>query len=212
MIASNQQQYTETEQLLAPVLQSAQEIGDRRILVGAYAELGLIASYRGEFELALTYLAQERRLADELGVPYQVASSLSNTGDLRLKVGDFVGARQCYEEALSIFRQSGIRQAESNVVAFMGWLACLEERFGDGRSLCEQALQLAQQANDPLRVYLVCYEVLAGMEDEGAKEVLANGQAFLKKRVALIEDPTLRQSLLENISTHRKFQLLGTGE
>lgn len=91
MIASNQQQYTETERLLAPVLQSAQEIGDRRILVGADAELGLIASYRGEFELALTYLAQERRLADELGVPYQAASSLSNTGDLRLKVGDFVG-------------------------------------------------------------------------------------------------------------------------
>jgi hypothetical protein len=49
------------------------------------------------------------------------------------------------------------------------------------------------------------------MGDERAKDVLANGRAFLQRRAALIQDRTLRQSLLEDHSTNRQFNFWGLG-
>ncbi len=147
VVALQRHDYEAVRGYLEPVLASARELGERRVEIGACSVLGHVASYQGQYEMALRYHTRERELAEELNMPWQLGSTLSNIGDTRLRLGDFAAARACYEQASTIFRQTQSANGESNVLSFMGLLACLEGRYADGRTHCETALQLAQQAD-----------------------------------------------------------------
>jgi DNA-binding SARP family transcriptional activator/predicted ATPase/Tfp pilus assembly protein PilF len=288
ILALNRHDYEAVREHLGMALTAAHEMGDRTIEYGAYAVLGQVACYQGRYEEALTYYSHERELAEELNVPWQMGSNASNTGDTLLRLGDYAGALASYERALAIFRQIEALDAESNILSFMGLLACLQGRFADGRSMCEQALVLAQQADarreqafarlflahnlaglerwvearqaysqaqaawqalgeeirrveaqagvartawhladmtgaagvvneiltylqghtadgadDPVLIYLTCYDILKQMADERAAGVLADGRAFLQSRAARIQDPVRRQAFLDDIPSHK---------
>ena len=54
------------------------------------------------------------------------------------------GAEACYKQSLALLRQFDTRQAQSNVLAYMGLLSFMQGEFVNGRSHCQEALQLAQ--------------------------------------------------------------------
>jgi tetratricopeptide (TPR) repeat protein len=147
ILALESQDYEAVRTCVEPLLNSSKIVGERRMEMGAYALLGQVAGYEGQYEQALTYLAHESQLADELNMLWQIGSNASNTGDVRLRLGDYAGAQASYERALAIFRQVQSSHAQSNVLAFMGLLACLRGQFAEGLASCHTAMQLAQQEN-----------------------------------------------------------------
>lgn len=147
ILAQNRQQLSVARAYLEPMLSTAHELGDRQLEMGAISLLGQITNYESKFEEALTYYELEGQLAEELGMPWQIGSNLSNRGDLWLKLGQFDRAAAFYERALALFRQLGSGLAQANVLAYMGLLSFWQGAFTNGRTHCEEALKIAQQEN-----------------------------------------------------------------
>lgn len=147
ILAVEQHNYPMVQSYTEPVLQSAREMGDRPVVMGACALLGHSASHMRQFEKALVYFQEDFVLAQEMGAQWQMGSNQTNTGDLWLRLGHFATAHGCYEQALHIFRQLGTTLGTSHVLGFMGLLAAVREDFANGSSLCHEALTLAKEAN-----------------------------------------------------------------
>ncbi|MBK8900813.1 MAG: tetratricopeptide repeat protein [Anaerolineaceae bacterium] len=291
ILASEQQQLAAAHTYLEPIVDKARQLGDRLLEMGAIGLLGHIASYEGQHELALELLNRRQQLAEESGRLWELASTLSNLGDVWLRLGQWSEATATYQEALAIFQQTGSRQGQSNVLAHMGLLAALQGGFENGRMYCEEALQLAQEenaqreiafarlflapnllglqqwpaalevyrlaadawekwgdaprqiealagqvwvllamdrvaeaktaaapllshlqtnnlsgANDPVRIYLTCHNLLAYEDAAQAEKWLLRGKAWLDQRAAAISDPAMRQTYLSDIPSHRELQ------
>ena len=56
---------------------------------------------------------------------------------------------------------------------------------------------------EPIRVYLTCYRVLAANRDPRAKELLRFAYGLLQKRAAKIGDEAQRRLYLEDVPAHR---------
>jgi tetratricopeptide (TPR) repeat protein len=119
---------------------------DRPLEMRAYATLGQIANYLGEFERALLYFEQEQHLCREMGITYQLCVNLSNLGDTWLNMGDYVAARACYEEALATARTLPAPDLLSNLLAYRGLLSFQTGAYESGEKDCREALALAQGA------------------------------------------------------------------
>jgi hypothetical protein len=57
----------------------------------------------------------------------------------------------------------------------------------------------------PLRVYLLCYKMLAAAKDERAAAILTQAQAALQKLLAQIPEETVQRAFLTNIPEHREL-------
>lgn len=145
ILAQNRQQHAAARAYLEPMLHASQALGDRPAEISAVSLLGQIFAYEGWYEQALEYMERERKLAEESGQQWQLASNLSNTGDLWLRLGQLSQAAACYAQALALFRQFNTRQGQSNVLAYMGLLAYWRGDYENGRLHCTEALRLAQE-------------------------------------------------------------------
>ncbi|MCA9898829.1 MAG: tetratricopeptide repeat protein, partial [Anaerolineales bacterium] len=144
ILKKEQQALAESRTYAEPIVEVAQNIGDRLLEVSVIGFLGHIATYEGRYEQALAYLTRQRQLSEENGRLYDLASVLSNTGDLWLRLGQFERCAPFYQQSLELLRQLNIKQAQSNVLAHMGHLAGMQGEWENGRFLCEEALELAQ--------------------------------------------------------------------
>lgn len=152
ILKKEQQELAAARAYAEPIIEIAQNIGDRVLEVSIVGFLGHIATYEGRYEQALAYLSRQRQLSEENGRLYDLASVLSNMGDLWLRLGQFEKCAPFYQQSLDLLRQLNTRQAQSNVLAYMGLLAAMQERWEDGRSLCEEARQLALAESAPREI------------------------------------------------------------
>jgi hypothetical protein len=60
-------------------------------------------------------------------------------------------------------------------------------------------------AEDDLKVFLACYQVLQASEDPRAAHILSQAHRLLQERAAKISDEKLRRSFLENVAAHREI-------
>ena len=90
-------------------------------------------------------------------------------------------------------RQGDLAQAQAHVESILSYLA-----------------HNTLKGEDLFRVYLTCYQVLEATQDERALQILTTAHTHLQRQATKIDDKTLRQSFLENVSLHRQLgQLLG---
>jgi predicted ATPase/DNA-binding SARP family transcriptional activator/class 3 adenylate cyclase len=167
---------------------------------------GLLAHYLGEDETAVQVCqeAMERgSLGAQLGPNLCIGHALIGLGN--------------YSDAADNFRRSVERHLESR------WMnQVMEPRAGLARALLmlgdldgaraeveTMLTHLEAHADligcrEPHFVYLICYQVLAAVEDPRAREVLAAGYALLTRRAAVIEDDASRRSFLADVPVNRE--------
>jgi hypothetical protein len=95
-------------------------------------------------------------------------------------------------------------------------LAAVSLRQGDqtqARAYIQQVLNHLARGNlngadDPFRVYLTCYQVLAAVADPQAATILQQARQQLQDRAAKLPSETLRRSFLEHIPAHRELMRL----
>lgn len=146
IICHYRQSHQEAQSILERALALARDLQDRRLEMGAYATLGQIANYTGQFERALSYFEREEILCRELGNRYQWCVNRSNLGDTKANMGDFSGARACYDEAISLVQDLKARDVESNLLAHRGMLSYQQGAHKAGEQDCRRALDLALQS------------------------------------------------------------------
>jgi tetratricopeptide (TPR) repeat protein len=192
-------------------------VGDRQGESWALGSLGLIAHNLDEHEDARAFGRQALSIAQVIGDRDWEAFVLTVIGHAELGLAQRSAATEAYHAALSIRRDLG---QPNKVVEPLAGLARVALADGDiGAALAHVVDILAhlaqgtlEGADEPLRVYLTCYEVLRAARDVRAPAILDAAHALLHERAARIPDETTRRSFLEQVPYHRQLTAIWAAE
>ncbi|MFN2132358.1 MAG: tetratricopeptide repeat protein, partial [Anaerolineae bacterium] len=181
--------------------------------------LGLIALNRGDHETA--HQLGEQALSSALEAHWPGLESLA----WRVLGGAAAGLRQwdeaakAYSAALQVTQVSvgigGLRRVNQDCIieprAGLARVALAQGDLAGALAHVEAILEYLADypglrcAYEPLRVYLICYQVLDANADARARNVLSTAYDMLQERVAHIADEEMRRSCLENVSYNREI-------
>jgi predicted ATPase/DNA-binding SARP family transcriptional activator/Flp pilus assembly protein TadD len=185
-------------------------IANRRSTALVLAYLGLFAYHQGRHEAALSYSEQSVKIAQEHGDRHVQAYALNHLGHALLAVGRDEEATSAYEEALALRRALGQPALAMEVLAGMIRVAQARDDAAHARTLVEEILAHLEGGNldgsdEPLRVYLTCYQVLQAKGNARAGALLERAHSLLYERAARLDDVEARCSFLENVAAHREI-------
>jgi tetratricopeptide (TPR) repeat protein len=132
-------------------------------------------------------------------------------GHLYRDLGDSDTARGCYEQALRLLRQTGVRSCAMGALAGLAWAALTENDVTQAQAYVPEILAFLEGSgnlyndSDPFWIYLTCYQVLRAGGDPRAPEILATAHRLLHEQAARIPDEALRHSFLENVAENREI-------
>ncbi|MBC7898440.1 MAG: helix-turn-helix transcriptional regulator [Saprospiraceae bacterium] len=112
---------------------------------------GFLNRLRGASELAHSYSAAGRKLANETGDPESGAVALHQLGFLALDGGDLAQAGQMFEEGLLLAKDSGNKQILGLLLNGLGEMSRLQEDYGRAADFYRQALAFNREAGDLVR-------------------------------------------------------------
>jgi predicted ATPase/class 3 adenylate cyclase len=175
-------------------------------------ELGLIYHLTGEDRLAQDYCEQARTTAQEIGNPQVEGRATSLLASIHLTQGQLERAVELYQQALNLRLET--KQLAFSVGDYAGLARCalahdnLDEAY-EYADNCATWLTVQGPVGleDPLRVYVTCYQVFAATgRVEKARSILSFAYTTIQNRAAKIQDETLLKSFLSN-SPFNKFIL-----
>lgn len=187
------------------------EIGERWLEAFALINLSGLALARAEPAEALAYAEQGLALSREIGSRPGEAYSKTFLGHAQVEIGNLEAAEQAYQAGLEIRvslnqpnlateSQAGLAQvalARQDIPTAITYVETILAFLDSGGSL--------EGTEEPLRVYLTCYQVLSASGDPRAQTILEMAHEMLKARAASISDADMRRRFLDNIPHHREI-------
>jgi tetratricopeptide (TPR) repeat protein len=132
--------------------------------------LGSIAYDADMPETALQYHLPSVTLWRELENPFELAIALNNLGVVLMEIGEYVEARQAFEETREIFQSLGYQRGVALAMHNLGETAYKMGEYGNAREYLSEALRIRQHLGLP-RGYPYSFELLAQVnEKEGRYE------------------------------------------
>lgn len=151
-------------------LRMAEQISYTFGIASANRELGVIAYDSDMPEAAIQYHLPNVALWRELESPFELAKALTNLGVDLLEIGEFVAARQAFEECRDIYQSLDYRRGVALAIHNLGEIVY---KMGDiirGRELLCESLRIRRHLGLP-RGYPYSFELLAQVnEGEGHYE------------------------------------------
>ncbi|HKY55079.1 MAG TPA: tetratricopeptide repeat protein [Anaerolineales bacterium] len=142
---------------LEEALSIGKEFGDKRNIVAALRNLGLLESMQGNYAEARSLLEQSLEVSQEMDSEDPIGKiwSLHYLGDIAFDLNEAERARSLYEEAISMLREIGEVSLLAYSVRRLGQLACRRGDYESSISLCKESLSLNQEISD-LQAILAC--------------------------------------------------------
>jgi predicted ATPase/DNA-binding SARP family transcriptional activator len=133
-------------------------------------------------ETALQYHLPSVTLWRELENPFELANALNNLGVVLVEIGEYVEARQAFEETREIFQSLGYQRGVALAMHNLGETAYKMGEYGNAREHLSESLRIRQHLGLP-RGYPYSFELLAQVnEKEGryqqAVQLLAASEAL----------------------------------
>lgn len=151
-------------------LRMAEQIAYTLGIAKARRVLGTIAYDADRPEAAIQYHLPNLALWRELDSPFELASVLINLGASLLEIGEFVAARQAFEECRDIYQSLGYRRGVALAVHNLGETAYKMGEYVRARELLRESLRIRRHLGLP-RGYPYSFELLALVnEGEGRYE------------------------------------------
>ena len=187
----------------------ASEIGDRQQMAATCGNLGLSALAQGDDGGAYGYFAQSLAIAEALGDRFLVGAARRGLGHVALARGDLVAASEAFQESVAHMRAVSVPALVAEPLAGLAQVALAQGDAPGALVLVEEILAHVETgtldgADEPMRVYLTCYEVLRANSDPRAPALLARARAELLARAAQIAEPDARKRFLEVVA-HREL-------
>jgi predicted ATPase/class 3 adenylate cyclase len=194
---------------LALQLRISHEVGDA--YSEAYGRINLSPQLAalGDHDLAQKYAQEGLDLAHTLGDPSGEAWALTYLGHSRLAVGNLTGAADSYQRALAIRRELDQPALATEPLAGLARAALAAGDLQSAWPPIKEILAFLDNSgslngtDDPLRVYLACYLVLASAKDPRARHILETAYGQLHARADDIHNPEARQAFLTNVEINR---------
>jgi tetratricopeptide (TPR) repeat protein len=192
-------------------LRLSREMGDRQGEGIGVGNLGTIAARQGDYVAAGAYYEQSLDLNRAIGYREGEALALWGLGNVGLGLGHLAEAADFYRQSLRLRRELGHPALVVEAIAGLARLALAQADLVEAQAQVEEILSYLagngtlDGAEEPLRVYLTCYQILQATRDPRAGTILATGYNLLQARAAKIADEPMRQMFWENIPYHREL-------
>ncbi len=161
-----------------------------------------------DYARAQEYYAQALAITRQLGDQDRIGYTLTGLGRAQAGLGQFTDAIGTLQQAIAVRRQVG------QLPLLMESLAALARvHLEQGNLAAQQVMQEVcafvqanslRGANQPLQIWLTCYQVLEADHDARAAEMLRTAFDQLCARAARIADSGMRCAFLENTLWHRE--------
>jgi tetratricopeptide (TPR) repeat protein len=210
--ALRQGNFLQAQAALEEALTLADEICDRTGEGLAAQGLGLVAYYRGHYEqardwaqraLGCTQITEQRR---------QQRCALRLLGHALAGLGQLASAVVTYQQVLDLDQTSGYPHLVLETMADLARVALAQ---GDQDRAITCVVTIVDDLQDhslvgveePVQVYLTCYQVLEATHDPGAEVLLATGHALLTEQASRCI-PAQRHLFLESFPANCALQRL----
>jgi predicted ATPase/DNA-binding SARP family transcriptional activator len=191
-------------------LRISRDIGERSGEAEALVSIGLLLHDQGRDDVASAIGQQAVDLTLSLGARAVRGRALTSLGRALTAQGLAHEALVMYERAVKLQREIGWLAQSSAPLAGMAEIELRQGELERARRYVDEILSLGETyslvgVDQALWVQLVCYRVLAALEDRRAEDVLASARSALEERSARISDEEVRKSFLENVAAHREL-------
>ena len=185
-------------------------IGDRQGETIALANLSLVAHTLGDDEAARGYALDMLRIAQEIGHRSNQAYALNNLGHALAGLNQLAEASDIYRQAVALRHELGEHFLAMESLAGLARVLLAQGNLAEARTCADDILAYLQASSldgtdEPLRIYLTCYQVLSAGQDPRAGEVLTAAYDLLQQWAKKITDEDRRRSLLRNVRAHRQI-------
>lgn len=190
-------------------LSIAREVGNRYQEAYTLLNLSAVAGYQGNGQMALDYASQGLRQIRSIGDQNGEGWAQLYLGNACFLESDYQRAREAYQAALNLRTQ--LNQPSLKLEPLAGLVECAlaakkpEEALVHSQAILDHfaAGGTSEGAEEPLRVYLACYQGLQENGDERARRMLQDGYALLLENVNRLTDGTARRMYVENVPWRR---------
>ncbi|MEZ4560038.1 MAG: tetratricopeptide repeat protein, partial [Caldilineaceae bacterium] len=117
--------YGAAEEALTAGLALARQTGNRTYIAKLSSNLAMLYDRRGEHDRGLACLDEALAIAQETGSARHQAFALNYRGNLLLNRGDYAGAGDALEQALTLFHAIGYRQGEGKTLSELALLTLI---------------------------------------------------------------------------------------
>jgi tetratricopeptide (TPR) repeat protein len=189
----------------------AQEIGDRYQETYIAINLCISILMQGDCEMALKYAQQGLDLADETGDRSGKAWALTYLGHIYLEMNLYSKASEAYKQSLDIRKALNQQNLAMEPLAGLARVSLKQEEIFTAQKVVDQILGYLNEggsldgAEEPMRVWLTCYQVLQAAQDPRAFSILENSYQLLQERAQKINNEGMRCKFLENIPYHAEI-------
>jgi len=195
-------------EFLEQALAIFQQSGDRYYVELILTRLSNLFYQLALYEKAQAFSEQAVHLAAGTGHQSILAEALLYAGRIWAAQQQPAQAAAAYQQALTLWQESGQADWVMTTKAELAWLAYTEQDYAGALHLVEQVLgqqttEILNFTSDPFQVAWLCYKVLLVNGDPRAPAVLADAHRQLLTQAATINDEALRQSFLEKVAANR---------
>ncbi len=210
-VAGIRGEYEKARDFVTGQLRIAREVGDRNSEM--YGWINLSGYLRGleDFKAAQEAAENGLKIGLEVGDRSGQAWALTNLGHAHLESGERAQAEADYREALAIRRDLEQPALASEPLAGLARLTLIGDDSNLARGYVQEILAhldgggTLEGTDDPLRVYLTCFNLLQKMGEARAGEVLEKAYRLLQQNAASIPEPDVREMYLKQIPHHREI-------
>lgn len=124
------------------------ELGDLHGISLSLQNLGVLAGFQGDDDVARRYLEESLTISRHLGNKRSVAQTVRFLGQLAVRGGDYATAERHLEECLGIERQLGSRRTVAEALAFLGHIAARQGGPLRSRRMLEERACLSSNRSE----------------------------------------------------------------
>jgi predicted ATPase len=189
----------------------AREVGERYQEANTLCNLSSVSIVRTEAEAALRYAHQANELACKIGERSCEAWSLLYMGYAFLLARDYEKSRSAFHQAIHV---SEIAQPNLIPEAIAGLIQVALE-IGDLLTASRETEKILahiesgyafEGTEEPLRIYLACYQTLERQKDERSNMVLREAARLLESQLSKLKSEEARRLYVENVPWRRAIQ------
>jgi len=203
-IAGIQGDYTTASDYGERQLMIARQVGNKYLEAYALINLSFSNGTIGDFKSALDYAEQGLALSKKNGDRSAEAWSLTSLGNSSLELNNLNAAHNAYKQALEIRESLSQPNLATEPIAGLARVALANGDIAEAINLVEGIFKYLddggtlESTEEPLRVYLICYQILRAAKDPRSTDVINTANDLLQSRIANIKDTSLRKAYLED--------------
>lgn len=189
----------------------AREVGNTYIEINTLMNLSGVAEAQGQGEVAVVNALQANELSRQKNDQSSEAWSYQYLGYAFLACGRLEESRAAFAQALKMRRELDQPPLANEPLAGLVQVALKGNDPVLAASYVEEILTYLENGGtldgteEPLRVYLACYQLLKYMEDSRAGWVLSAARELLDSQVLKISDEKTRRAFVENVPWRREI-------